>query len=374
MGDRGPEPGLPAAFCIFPWVEQSFDIHGNLHLCNRSTAVLDAGGRPIALKNPGDLANIWNGPNMRSMRRQMLTGELPVICGRCISMEREGRESKRQEYLSNLPPWSPAPRDMIAATEDDGSTPLHPVSFELRTSNLCNAKCVTCSPEFSTSLIGDHRKLKSEAPESHRLARKIYQKVAHPKDNWAVSAGVYDDLKTNMDRVRLLYFSGGEPLMIPPNTDLVDYCIDSGHAENVSLVYDTNALPISEEWLRRWDHFERVEIRISIDGLGDKFDYIRFPGPFQTFERAAKLLADWNNPKARVTSQTTVSLLNILDLVDIFKWYWSVFGRESVIEKRLFFKDLRDPEALSLLKIPDVVYVEAISKLEGLARDLRQEL
>lgn len=47
------DPGWPGAFCLFPWVEQSFDIHGNLHLCNRSTTIYGDKGEQITVERPG---------------------------------------------------------------------------------------------------------------------------------------------------------------------------------------------------------------------------------------------------------------------------------------------------------------------------------
>ncbi|MCB0366298.1 MAG: radical SAM protein [Bdellovibrionaceae bacterium] len=368
------DPGWPGAFCLFPWVEQSFDIHGNLHLCNRSTTIYGDKGEQITVERPGDLLNIWNGSAMKKVRLQMLAGTLPKACGRCIDMEDDGRESKRLGYLRHYPSWAPSIEKLLAATADDGHVEILPVSHELRASNLCNAKCVTCSPEFSSALVKDHQALKECSPEAYSLVRRTYQAAESPMYNWAQNAGVYQYLKENLSQVRLLYFSGGEPLMIPANTELVEACIASGDAEHLTLVYDSNVLLVDDHWLGRWEHFEKVEVRISLDGIGERFDYIRYPGPFSKFERAVDLLANWQNSRARVTLQTTASLLNVLDLTDIITWYRNKFRSNAQLERRFFFKSVRDPAVLSLFNVPESMMVTAIDRLESLLEEIWAEM
>jgi hypothetical protein len=219
-------------------------------------------------------------------------------------------------------------------------------------------------------LILDHLELQRRAPEAFELTRPIYEQVAKPSQNWATDSGFYKSLQNQLGDIRSLYFSGGEPLLVKPNTDLVDACIAQGFAKQIELTYDTNALLISEDWLRRWDHFDQVHIRISVDGIGNKYDYIRYPGPWSTFERAAKLLAAWKNPRASVMAQITVHLLNALDLSEIFSWFWELFGSQVNLRSRTHWKIIRDPVCLSLLHAPPATIEVARDRVAALATSL----
>ncbi|MCC7404504.1 MAG: radical SAM protein [Bdellovibrionales bacterium] len=362
---------LPPAFCPFPWLEQSFDIHGNLQLCSRSKLVRGESGETLNVKDSPDPNSLWNCSSMRKIRQQMLCQpQLPEECRRCSEFEALGQHSKRTSFMRAYPTWAPDPQELIQSTDATGSTNLSPSRFELRVSNLCQAKCVTCSAEYSSSLILDHLELQKRDPVAFRLVRPVYEQVPKPSQNWATASGYYDWLYQNLGKVKSLYFSGGEPLLVKPNTELIDTCIASGLSRNIELTYDTNALLISEAWLRRWDHFDRVNIRISVDGIGDKYNYIRFPGPWSSFERAAQLLAAWKNPRATVMAQITVHLLNLLDLSEIFSWFWELFGSQVNIRSKTHWKIIRDPVCLSLIHAPEATVELARSRVADLATSL----
>ena len=357
------EFGQPSTFCIFPWTELCFDIHGYQELCSRSNLVRDEQGEFLSLPLMSEPDEIWNSGPIRKVRRQMLSGELPSICKLCIDSEKEGITSKRQEFLRIYPLWADSIPALLAATEADGSVNLVPRSYDLRTSNLCNANCVTCSPEYSSRWFKPLRLLQQSDPLASQSSRPAYLGVQKPGANWAVESGLYDRIKREIGEVRRLSFSGGEPLMIAANTDLVDYCIESGRAKYIHLIYDTNALLIDQKWLERWNEFAGVEIRISLDGLGEKFNYIRYPGPFKRFEEKVRMLAEWNNPRIRITGQVTISLLNVLDLSEIFSWYWRTFGAETRVQKKMHFKLVLDPKSLNLVHAPESVWAESFSRL-----------
>ena len=70
-----------------------------------------------------------------------------------------------------------------------------------------------------------------------------------------------------------LYFAGGEALIIDEHYELLEECIKRGHAKNIELRYNSNAVEWRDDLFDLWDEFKRVRFHYSIDALGEQNDY-----------------------------------------------------------------------------------------------------
>lgn len=230
-----------------------------------------------------------------------------------------------------------------------------------------------CRPELSSKWEGDYRSLRES---QFVLPQSVQEHLSWTLDDnegnndWFADGKVIDFFRGNLGHVRQLYFSGGEPLLSSSHRELVNLCIESGYAKNIELIYDTNGLGISEEWLKIWSQFGGIDIHISIDGLGEKYEYIRFPGKFVEFEKAARALAEWEFSGKKVRILVTLQALNILDQAEILDWYWTLFGRESQIRHSIVFGQVRWPECLSPRILPLEGRRRAFQKAEDYAHKL----
>ena len=77
--------------------------------------------------------------------------------------------------------------------------------------------------------------------------------------------------------VSQLYFAGGESLIIDEHYDLLEECIKRGHAKNIELRYNSNAVEWRDDLFDLWAEFKRVRFHYSIDAYGRQNDYIRYP-------------------------------------------------------------------------------------------------
>ena len=69
---------------------------------------------------------------------------------------------------------------------------------------------------------------------------------------------------------------GGESLIIDEHYDLLEECIKKGHAKNIELRYNSNAVEWRDDLFDLWAEFKRVRFSHSVDALGEQNDYIRY--------------------------------------------------------------------------------------------------
>ena len=166
-------------------------------------------------------------------------------CSKCQSEEQRGQTSLRE----------------VMNRELSGTTDIE--SIEISLSNQCNLACKMCSPTYSTTW----NKLLTDAPEL-----KSYQQPDAP-DTISVEhifSGV------DLSKLRKIKYLGGEPFITPEIKDLFEYLISNHVIQNIEFECNTNCTLFPNKWLKYLDQFKRVTIELSIDGVGEVNDYIRW--------------------------------------------------------------------------------------------------
>ena len=78
--------------------------------------------------------------------------------------------------------------------------------------------------------------------------------------------------------VKGYYFTGGEPFMIEEHFELLRRTVEAGHADHISLHYNTNGtIRPPQKIFDLWKEFKSCEVMFSIDGTFKKFEYMRHP-------------------------------------------------------------------------------------------------
>lgn len=262
------------------------------------------------------IEEVWNSPQMKSTRLQMLNNEVPESCKKCFREESLGIKSKRNwetiVWQQRLDLDS-----IVAKTESDGSLPVDIPYFDLRLGNLCNLKCVMCSPHDSSSWIKDW---KLQTPQYTNPMLKADQGWDRTMDyTWYQKGSFIESMKSQAQHIRELYFAGGEPLLIPEHYNILEFMVANGYAKDCILRYNSNGTEISQRLLDLWTHFKLVKFNFSIDAYGDKNDYIRYPSQWSTITENLKLLDDTPN-NIIVNVACAVQALNVLYLDELVDW------------------------------------------------------
>jgi sulfatase maturation enzyme AslB (radical SAM superfamily) len=155
--------------------------------------------------------------------------------------------------------------------------------------NVCNSACQTCNANFSTK-IGS-------------LESRDYVRIDNSNGFWALP----------LDRVVHLDINGGEPSSSKNYRHILKNLPNTVRSVRINTNCST-VIPEIEELTKRGMH---VTVTVSLDGIGRKHDYIRWPIKWADFERNLMIYRDLD---VDLNTWTTVSALNIGDLKNIFSY------------------------------------------------------
>lgn len=310
--------------CLIPWINISMHPMGDIRACC-SFVIMDR-----YKKADGSLYNARYDSLVESrncnraceIRKDMMNGVKLKECSVCWDIEKIGGISKRMKMFSK---YNHIIEKVEKYTNDDGSidTDEIPILFyDLRTSNLCNCKCVFCFRENSSR----HSHLVDWAEDDDNLFIK--------------------EVKESLNKVHTITFMGGEPLIINKYWELVDYMIENNIAKNIILRYFTNGTVLNKEMFEKWKHFKYVDLSFSLDAVGDKLKEIRPPSEWknvksniESFERSG-----YENLSGNISM--TISNFNLFHIGDVIEWF---INKKDKKIKNIYGTVLRFPEEFSFI-------------------------
>ena len=315
-------------FCVLPWIHFATRPNGDMRLCCSANASGAGENHTVGLvKNErGQPANFgretpmsaWNNEYMKDVRLTMLEGKIPASCSKCIAEESKGVASKRIWETGSWMEDGIDVEELIKQTEEDGTIPEKLVYLDLRLGHTCNLKCVMCSPHDSSQWVGDHKKVyplfqAKELKEQMQWDRKDFNNFWHENPDF------WKEMYAQIPNLKQVYFAGGEPLMIREHKWFLEEIIRQGYADKILIRYNTNGLLIDNEIIELWKKFKKVKVGFSIDAVGDRNYYIRYPSDWATIERNLHTL-DNTPDNIQVSIATAIQILNIKHLADFAKW------------------------------------------------------
>ena len=315
-------------FCVLPWIHFATRPNGDMRLCCSANASGAGENHTVGLvKNEkGQPANFgretpmsaWNNEYMKDVRLTMLEGKIPASCSKCIAEESRGVASKRIWETGSWMEDGIDVEELIKQTEEDGTVPEKLVYLDLRLGHTCNLKCVMCSPHDSSQWVGDHKKMyplfqAKELKEQMSWDRKEFN------NKWHENPDFWKEMYAQIPNLKQVYFAGGEPLLIKEHKLFLEEIIRQGYADKILVRYNTNGLLVNDEIIELWKKFKKVKVGFSIDAVGDRNYYIRYPSDWDTIERNLHKL-DNTPDNIQVSIATAIQILNIKHLADFAKW------------------------------------------------------
>ena len=273
-------------------------------------------------------------------RAQMERGEWPKICTVCKTNEERGILSSREIAVGRT-------RDM------DISVPKTLI-LDMKYTTKCNLACRMCHPSDS-SLVAEH--YNKETPEEetpHFLRNRMLIPVDTSEEKVAFTK------KVIIDGLQHLKCTGGEPTASIAFMKMIDWCIEEGYSNMLTIEITTNGTTISKSLLRKLEQFRSVTFNISLDGFEHSYDYIRWPSKLDKVKSNLRLLKDFwvMKPRDSVTITTIAQIYNLFELDKI----------EAFAVKELGFRwwvscDIRPVDSeLGLWHLPRSVTEQAMKK------------
>lgn len=212
----------------------------------------------------------WHSQELNNLRREFLQGNKPKECHRCWAEEDAGKKSLRQRQYDYFP-------DDYQNLIRSGSWIAGPKTAVFKTSNVCNLACRSCGAWDSNSFTQEGQHYADVyLTRSLRVPNKLSNRFIPRFPPQHMDFMNYEKIVDNLEKID---FFGGEPLLNITQLDLLEHLADRGLSKKITLFYSTNCTNLPTERLKRsWNKFRRVEISMSIDGIGPQFEYLRWPG------------------------------------------------------------------------------------------------
>lgn len=218
----------------------------------------------------------------------------PKGCERCKIEEDNNIKSKR---ILDKERWK---EHYDAYDESNGF-----ITASIAFGNTCNLACVTCGADASSKWYKEYKKL-------HHI---------DIKPNHFYKKGFVENFIENSTDIIHLDIPGGEPLLsgIEQQKQLLKNYIEKDKSKNITLHYTTNATIFpDEEWFDLWKKYKNVEIQLSIDGIENRFEYIRYPAIWTEVLENIKKYKDRDD--INISVATTVSAYNIAYLDELLSY------------------------------------------------------
>ena len=298
-----------------------------------------------------DINEMWNSDTYKTIRQQFIDGERPSMCSRCFREEDAGIRSPRAGYNDK---WYND--SVIVATE----LPLDVRYVDLRLGNLCNLKCRMCNPWSSSMWVKDWNEVvgTAELTPNTKLTAEDFDYMDNMK-SWPDRKQTGVNFIEIAETIEEIYLTGGEPTLAKSQYALFDYCIKHDLAKNIQLKYNTNLTNVPEEMVEYWKHFKGVTLNASIDAIGERDRYIRYPSSWEKVEENFDKL--YALPNVKIQIHCTVQVLNMLVLHELIEW----FITKGLEPHQLYLNILNHPECMNIRALPKELKQQAELSLEN---------
>jgi sulfatase maturation enzyme AslB (radical SAM superfamily) len=195
----------------------------------------------------------------------------------------------------------------------------HCGALEINLDLMCNAACLSCGSYASTTW------------QKYDLKHKIhdYGPIEDRSDQYL------KDLIENvpLESLQHLYILGGEPFYGATNLKLLQYLHQVHPAlDQVVLQYQTNAsISPDPEVLELWKSFKTVVFNMSLDGVGERFNYLRWPLKWHRVEKNVDFLLKSTNVLFNVNA--TVNPLSVLYFDEIEQWTLRTIPNDRMVQR-----------------------------------------
>lgn len=238
-------------FCPIPWTGLMYNFDGTVKTCIRSSAEIGN------IKNQ-PVEEIVNNIKNINTRFNMIINEPGVRCSPCYELETNKNSfdiiSDRVFYLKEL--------KTVDKSLYDSPTSFELNKIDVRWSNLCNFACVYCSPEFSS-----------------KWANELVIKLETPTEQQKNEFKSY--IFKHATQLKHVYLAGGEPLLMKENLELLELLKEKN--PSVNLRVNTNLSKVDTKIFDLICAFKNVHWIVSVESIGDEYDYIRFGGKWDNF-------------------------------------------------------------------------------------------
>lgn len=141
--------------------------------------------------------------------------------------------------------------------------------WDFKLNITCNLACKMCGAHSSSTW-------RREVLKHEELYDTFYRKGVSKSKAWIEDDGLdMEHFYPYLLDAKTVKFTGGEPFLIPQVKECVKFLVESEASHAIKLHFITNGTQDITEWLPLFKHFKIVWLTISVDAVGDLYEYIR---------------------------------------------------------------------------------------------------
>lgn len=249
--------------------------------------------------------NILHNENFKNRQK---TKQWLEDCNNCYQLEQFNNKSPRLGLLERF------------GVENTGI-----VKLDLMYSNNCNLACRTCGPMVSSLW-------------EKQLGKKFFPIIAE-KD-------FHNKIKTYLDSIDLsnvsdITFSGGETMLGHGYYKMIEYLAERLDTKKCIITFQTNG---TQPWLEKYrsllEKFHLIKLNISVDGMCNRFEYLRWPARWDDWILNVNHLIDDAPHNVMINFEETISIFNLYYLNESDEFFLNNFQTNKYGDKCNFSRHL----------------------------------
>ena len=264
-------------FCPAPWTSIYVKPTGIVESCCVSK-------NQLGNINKNTIFDIINSDKNKSIKKVIIENNLPVGCASCKTGPNNFKKVLVEKFEKYLPDKS------FYQNEDNFQLKL----VDLRIRNTCNYACVYCDATLSSlwASINDKSRIHIESESRDDIIEYVL---------------------STADTLNEIMLAGGEPLLIRENETILEKLLEVN--PDVRIFVNSNLSQIKNNKIfELLSKFKNVCWIISVDDMGDKYNYIRWPGTWDNFY--SNLLELQKNTNHNITFNMVYTVLNAKSIFD----------------------------------------------------------
>ena len=308
-------------FCIAPFVKVNHDLTGSYRPCDV---------HPEYEGRYSSAEEAFNSNEVELARMEMIYDDHRPDCINCYKMEEAGINSRRQ--LLNI-----IYKDEVNQIKSDPKVRFPILDLEMSFDNICNFKCITCSPTYSSQ----------------------WEKELGP-----VNKSVQDLNSETVKNLKHLTLLGGEPFLNKRvyDNNFFEIMHKNFDFENALLVlYTNNSIELKEHWYNLLSKVKHLCVMLSLDGIDKVGEYVRYGLNQKTFDNNLKVWKKfWNKPNIPIFENVSTGI-NISYLVHNM----NIFNIEKTQDKYdipILLEAIHSPRYLSPAILPDDIKTQILKQ------------
>lgn len=242
----------------------------------------------------------WNADALESIRKKNLNQQWLSDCWECAHLEKVGIKSFRHSMIEKL---------------GNNIQLSGPTRIDLLFDRQCNLACRNCG-EWGSSFWTRHLK-DNGLPTEYAIQNFHLPRIKNYLSN------------LDLSNLKMLQFCGGETLLGNTYWHAAQWLADNvpDVKNNLELGFQTNGTQsLDPKWFDVIEKFKLVKLMISIDGIKDRFEYLRWPAKWeQTVENIQKLRAQLPS-NVMFFIQETTNCLNLYYFDEVRSWVTQNFS------------------------------------------------